>query len=411
MAAVICATHRSALLALVLLALAWLGCVQRAHADRSWDGFEGLVELAGKAHLQLLAPAEVSLSQVSGRDALLIVNPLKALPVGALSTFLREGGRVALLDDFGSGGRFLSAYQVERGPAPGSGPALRNNKRLLIAYPRSEHPLAEGVPLLLTNDAASLRHPELKPVFVFGHSESALVLAGAVGAGRLVAVGDASLVINQLMELPAHQRFAQNLLEYLSRDGGKIWLVGPDTKVTGSFGDDDKPGAAWLDGVLRRAAHPDLPPAVLALIALSLAAIAAVIALNALPRKSPYLRAALFPDDTVYAGFAGRVALSRQAGSNLIWPLLDLKHEVEAELSYRLGLLGHFDPEQALLAARKRGLDKSDLGALSSLLGYLAEQASRAESDTERVVITAAELTDRVRQAELLLARLGSDKA
>jgi len=377
----------------------------------NWDGLEQLIELAGQSNLQLLAPPELSLSQVSQQDALLIVSPRKALPVGSLSAFLRQGGRVALLDDFGSGGRFLSAYQVERGPAPSSGPSLRNDPRLLIAYPHSEHPLAEGVSLLLTNDASSLRHPDLKPVFVFGHSESALVLAGAVGAGRLVAVGDASLVINQLMQLPAHQRFARNLLEYLSREGGKIWLIGPETKLTGSYGEEEKPGAAWLDGVLKRAAHPDLPPSVLTLIAFSLASIAAVIALNALPRTSPYLRASLFPDDTVYAGFAGRVALSKQAGSNLIWPLLDLKHELETELSYRLGLVGRFDSEKALAAAKRRDLPGAELSALERLLGYLSNQASRAESDTERVTISAAELEDKVRQAELLLARLGSEKA
>jgi hypothetical protein len=380
-----------------------------AQAQPAWDGLERLAALADAAHVELLAPRALSLSQVSGRDALLMVNPQRPLPVGALSTFLREGGRIALLDDFGSGGRFLAAYQVERLPAPRQGPALRDDPRLLIAYPRSDHPLAEGVPLLLTNEASVLRHPDLKPVFVFGRGEQALALAGAVGAGRLVAVGDASLLINQLLALPSHERFARNLLEYLSVSGGRVWLVGPNTVLTGSYGERDKHGIAWLDGWLKRVAHPDLPPGVLTLMGFALAAIAALVAFNALPRKSPYLRAALFPDDTVYAGFAGRVALAKLPGSNLLWPLLDLKQVLEAELAQRLEMTGAFDSERAVREAARRGVPKRRIEAL---LSELAELASRADGDGdgERKLVTAADLSRIVREAEQLLAQLGSEK-
>jgi hypothetical protein len=399
---------RALLAAISLLASSgWLAT--RVHAEPAWDGLERLVTLADAVRVELVAPRALSLSQVSGRDALLLVNPQRPLPVGALSTFLREGGRIALLDDFGSGGRFLAAYQVERLPAPRQGPALRDDPRLLIAYPRSDHPLAEGVPLLLTNEASVLRHPDLKPVFVFGRGEQALALAGAVGAGRLVAVGDASLLINQLLALPSHERFARNLLEYLSVSGGRVWLIGPNTVLSGSYGERDKHGLAWLDGWLKRVAHPDLPAGVLTLMAFALAAIAALVALNALPRKSPYLRAALFPDDTVYAGFAGRVALAKLPGTNLLWPLLDLKQLFEAELAERLGMTGGFDAAHAAREAARRGIPQR---RIEGLLAELAEFASRADGDAEgeRKLVTAAELSRIVREAEQLLAQLGSEK-
>jgi hypothetical protein len=392
----------------LLASCAAVGAPAAAHAAPAWDGLERLIALAEEAHVELSAPPALSLSQVSDRDALLLVNPQQPLPIGALSTFLREGGRIALLDDFGSGGRFLSAYQVERLPTPSDGPALRGDARFLIAYPRSDHPLAEGVSLLLTNEASVLRHPDLKPVFVFGrHPDRALALAGAVGAGRLVAVGDASLLINPMLSLPSHQRFARNLLEYLSVAGGRVWLIGPRTRLSGSYGEREKRGMAWVDGWLKRVAHPDLPPGVLVLLALSLMAIAALIAINTLPRKSPYLRAALFPDDTVYAGFAGRIALAKQPSSNLLWPLLDLKQELEAELARRLGLNGSFDVERAVQEARRRGLSEERIRAL---LSRLSELALRAESDGEKTLITGAELGSFVREAEQLLSQLGSEK-
>lgn len=394
-------------LAAALLAAAACWPSARARAQQAWDGLERLVALADAAHVELVAPRSLSLSQVSERDALLLVNPQRPLPVGALSTFLREGGRIALLDDFGSGGRFLSAYQVERLPAPRTGPALRDDPRFLIAYPRSDHPLAEGVPLLLTNEASVLRHPDLKPVFVFGRGEQALALAGAVGAGRLVAVGDASLLINQLLSLPSHERFARNLLEYLSVSGGRVWLIGPQTALSGSYGERDKQGLAWLDGWLKRVAHPDLPPGVLTLMAFALAAIAALVALNALPRKSPYLRAALFPEDTVYAGFAGRVALAKLPGSNLLWPLLDLKQELEAELAHRLGMTGAFDAERAVREAARRGVPKQ---RIEGLLSELSELATRADGEGERKLVTAAELSRIVREAEQLFIQLGTER-
>lgn len=369
----------------------------------AWDGLERLVALAAENDMPLERVRSLPLAKVTARDALLIVGPRKHLPVSSLSAFLREGGRVALLDDFGSGGRFLAAYQVERSEAPEGGPALRKDARLLLAYPRSEHPLAEGVPVLLTNEASALRHADLKPVFVFGHSEHALALAGAVGAGRLVAIGDASLLINQLMELPAHQRFAKNLLEYLGRSSGRIWLIGPDTELVGSFGEQDRHGSAWLDGLLKRVSHPDLPPSVLALVAFSLAAISAVIAVSTLPRKSPYLRTTLFPDDTVYAGFAGRVALSRQPGGSLMWPLLDLKHELEAELRHLLALNpGSFDGELALRAAEDAGLGKVDCAALAGLLRRLSELGALADDERGKSAVSATELGKLEREAHRL---------
>jgi hypothetical protein len=379
----------------------------RADAPQeAWDGFERLLAAADSAEVELIKVNKLSLSEVSARDALLIVGPHKQLPVSALSAFLREGGRIALLDDFGSGGRFLAAYQVERGEAPQGGPALRSDPRLLLVYPRSEHPLAEGVPVLLTNEASTLRHPDLKPVFVFGSSNRALALAGAVGAGRLVAIGDASLLINQLMTLPSHQRFARNLLEYLSRASGRVWFLGPDAELVGSFGDPDRHGSAFIDAWLKRAGHPDLPPSVLLLIAFSLAAIGAVIALSTLPRKSPYLRAALFPDDSVFAGFAGRVALSRQTGSNLMWPLLDLRQELISELTTQLGLGSPFDNEAATRAASALGLDKGECSRLGALLARLSEFATNQDDERKRSGPSPHELTELVREAGVLTARI-----
>jgi hypothetical protein len=376
----------------------------------SWDGLDTLAGVVAKAKLPFSAPAHLDLAQITPGDAVLIVSPRHSLPVQGLTTFLREGGRVALFDDVGAGDRLLSAYQVGRMAVPaGAAPALRGDPSLLIAYPASEHPLVTGVSLLLTNRASELRHPDLRPVFTFGRSGRALMLAGAVGAGRLVAVGDGSILINQLMTAPSHRRFAENLVEYLARPGGRLWLVGPTTTFEGTYGN---PALALsrLESWLKRLSRPDFPPGVLWLLSLALAGIAIVVSAGALPKRSPYVSPELFPAADVFAGFAGRIAAVEREGVSLLWPLLDYRRELEAELSHRLSLSAGFGRSEAVAAAQKRGLASQEVRALEGLLDELDALAAQGGVGEARRRIRVSELRNVVRKGEELLAKLGNDK-
>jgi hypothetical protein len=387
--------------------LGWVAPGAAAVAQPAWDGLETLTSLAEQADAPLLTPAALDLAQLTPRDALLIVSPDSGLPTNALTTFLRDGGRIALLDDFGSGERLLSAYQVQRLTAPTDRvPALREDPNLLLAYPASEHPLVDGVDLLLTNGASALRHRDLKPVFTFGHTDAALVLAGAVGAGRLVAVGDGSIVINQLLELPGHQRFARNLLAYLQRPGGRLFLVSAGTTFEGNYGGTSAYGLSYVDGFLKRVTHPDLPPGVLSLLSFGVCAIAAVMVAGSLPRRSPYVRNELAP--RVNAGFAGRIALREGDAPNLVWTLLDYKRELTSELSRRLSLSGSPSIASVLGALRQRGWQEPQLGELNALLSRLEQVASATDADPKPPRIRVSELRNVVRQGEELLTRLGN---
>ncbi len=395
------------LMCLALWAAAIICSTARA---AEWDGLSELAKVAREAGVDLRSQDTVDLSKLSITDALLIVGPRQSLPVAPITTFLREGGRVALLDDVGSGERLLSAYQVSRRvPDTGQVPALRGDKALLVAYPASEHPLIEGVPLLLTNRAAELHHPDLKPVLTFGRTPRALVLAGAIGAGRLVAVGDASVVINQMLSIPAHRRFAKNLLEYLSRPSGRIWLVGPTTELQGSYGT-RRSSLSRLDEWLRKAAHPDLPGNAVIVLALAALAVSCVFGLSLLPRRSPYVRPDLFPKSMVFAGYSGRVAVAAQPGVNLVWSLLDYKRELEAELSYRMKLGGPFDPQQVVKRAREVGLSAADALELENLLSSLSALGQTMDSDGTPARIGAGDLGNVVRKGERLLSRLGNER-
>jgi len=391
------------------LTLAMLLTCSNAYAQPRWDGLDSLLRTARGSGTELTAAATLDLSRLEPRDALLISGASDALPVGALTTFLREGGRVALLDDFGGGERLLAAYQVKRLPPPETDvPSLRGSRALLIAYPASEHPLVEGVELLLTNGATALAHHDLNPVFTFGHTERALVLAGAVGAGRLVAIGDASLLINQLMTLPSHQRFATNLIGYLKRPSGRVFLIDAHTRFQGNYGANTARVLAHVDGFLKRVARPNLPAGVLSLVSLGLCAIASVIVIGSLPRRSPYARSELIPRASVYAGFAARVAQSEHDPPNLIWMLLDYRRELTAELFRRLDLQEPSGVDAIAARAEQRGLAPQQGAELKALLGRLEQLALIVDTQATPPRIRVNELRNVVRQGEELLTRLGN---
>src|SRR5690606_20633598 len=140
------------------------------------------------------------------------------------------------------------------------------------------HPLTEGVRALVTNHPAVVHHPDLEPIFSFGERD-AVVLAGAVGAGRLVTIGDPSVLINNMLELRGNQRFAENLVDYLAERRGRLFVITPDAQLVGRYGE---PGADRplhdLRALLERAAAAELPEGALRIVAAALAGILLVLA-------------------------------------------------------------------------------------------------------------------------------------
>ena len=366
-----------------------------------WDGFGALFALASELGVALETPATINLSELKAEDALLVVGPRHALPTASLTAFLRAGGRLALLDDSGTGDRLLSAYQVKRVHPPRDGaPALRGDPNLLIAYPSSAHPLVAGVPLLLTNQAAALQHPALKPVFTFGRSHHAFMLAGAIGMGRLVATGDASTVINQLMTVPAHRRFARNLLEYLSKPNGRILFAGPETRIYGDFGGQHAAQRSRVDNWLRRVAHPDLPPMLVTMLSLLSCCIAGALVLGAFPRRSPYLKPDLFPKAKVESELEGRTGpgtLHHEAKAIAAYVA-----EVDALLGERLGLQPDFDDGALERALAAGGMDAPKVQAMMTGRSELRRWATEAQRQCDATLLVIV-----VRRGEALLEESG----
>lgn len=379
--------------------------------SRDWDGLSELLAIADAAGVRLDTPAEVDVSTLSGNDALFILFPSEPLPRASLSAFLRAGGRIAIADDFGEAGALLQSYGIRRVEPNLSSEVsyLRGNPALPLARPRSRHPLREDVRMLVTNHPAVLRHSELEPIAAFDEGPDALVLAGAVEEGRLVAIGDPSMFINNMLQFRDNRRFAENVFRYL--DGGRegrVLLVTGDTTLTGRFGDGTGNPIARLDEWLADFAHAPTPPLALTLLAIVLVAILMVFAVSTLPLRSPYSSEALHPARGHGGGFAGRVGFFTSRGGSLVHPALVYKFELEGELVRILGLEGRPLLRDVVASARERGLGTSDLDDLRALLLELDALRTRVDHPPAPPKVSPRELRRMVDTGERILERLAS---
>lgn len=366
----------------------------------AWNSLTELIRLGSASGAQVVATTRLDLSALSPRDAILIVFPSDEPPREDLAAFLHDGGRVAIADDFGAAERWLSGFAIRRTQlAPGAtAPRLRGNRNVLIAEPSAPHPLGRDVPALVVNHATVLHHEGLAPVFDLAGG-GAVVLAGAVGEGRLVVLSDPSALINNMLELSGNHRFASNLIGYLAQGGGRVFIVAGDASFAGRYGELAKTERlARLKSALERVAHVKLPESTLRVLSAMLAVAMLLSALSAVPRRAQYasaMRRARPQTAPVFAGDAG--VLAYFAGSsddepsagpvrNLLVPLLRYRQGFEHALAERLSLEAgaREKPSTRMLldAAARAGLGREQQAELRALLEELATLSIASENPT-----------------------------
>lgn len=331
-------------------------------------------------------PSErIDIGTLSQYDALLIIHPTRSLPIYGLTRFMKNGGRIAVIDDFGSSHGFLHAFEFGRSSPVVSKDVrrLRNNDNLLIARPAGRHPLTKGVSALVSNHPQTLYHSELKPVFTFDTTrDSALVLVGAVGEGRLIAVSDSSILINNMLEFRGNRAFARNLVQYLIRDNrGRLLVAVGDAKLIDS--ESQFTPKHSLDGIrqalLLLSRHRLTPLAVYTVNGIVLALLL-LIAATTLPRVSPYIAYAdLLKRPEILSGFWGSVRFFSQRGQNLINPLLVFRFELQEELQKKLGFPVTPSPRDLAVRFRDMKMSEREIDEWLRLLRELSALHSQSE--------------------------------
>jgi len=107
----------------LLLALLSPG-VTRAGAfdinDSSWEGCSELLAIAraeiGTARVMPLAV--IDWEQVRPEDGVIALHPLQPMDADETAAFMKAGGRLAIIDDYGRGNETLRRFHIERASPP-----------------------------------------------------------------------------------------------------------------------------------------------------------------------------------------------------------------------------------------------------------------------------------------------------
>lgn len=358
-------------------------------ASQQWNGLSEVGALSQALGIDIVEVGSLDLSTLGPATPLLVLYPASDLPAADMLRFLRGGGRLAVADDFGSGGAILERLGVERSTEPVANPpsAWNDNANLPLAVPRQAHPLNAGVDELATNHPATLRSP-LPPVFDFGTPDRSVVVAGAVGEGRVVLISDPSVLINNMLQFAGNRRFAENLLRYLAAaPGSRILILRRNFTLTGTVQGTD-PGApdrgadeffAAFNAFLGGLGAPTFgEPALRAIGTLALAALVLVLLFIIPLRGRLYDGRWLHPSARpTRAGFVGKVQLFRGGGVNYLVPALVYRRELEASLVGSLGLRPPAPILEVENAMRRRGAAAGDARELRRLVEYLEGLAVR----------------------------------
>ncbi|RYZ09560.1 MAG: DUF4350 domain-containing protein [Myxococcales bacterium] len=368
-------------------------------SDTSWEGTSELFELAkkrlGRERLELTATLDYS--KLTPKDGVVILHPESTLDYAELSAFLRAGGRVALLDDHGTGDKFLARFQINRVRAPLT-PArtLRDNPSLPIAEPsvqivagqeQNRHPITQNVEGVVTNHPTALTHPNLTPVLTIaarGEPDATLAVTGIiVNRGRLFAMGDPSSFINLMLRYPGNRKFAEGLLSYLvepdswGERGGKLYFVSNRFQQRGEFGERGNMLSGLgqhltdaLDDLHEHGLPEPVPLALAAFGCLSIMAWGLLYAARPRPRTAPRYTA---PEPLVaQGGVAGRIAVLSAPSTDPALGLSELRSAALEVLGERLSL-GRGPSAKLVLAEiqRRNLLSDSELQDLTSALAEL----------------------------------------
>ncbi|HEX3776847.1 MAG TPA: DUF4350 domain-containing protein [Polyangiaceae bacterium] len=398
----------SALAGVILVVVAASAAAKAfAVADTSWEGTSEFYALAqdilGKARVEVVA--SIDFATLSKDDGLLILHPEVDLDYNELSAFLRAGGRMAVLDDHGEAAHFLARFQIRRVEAPRHpAQSLRDNPDLAIAVPAVEqvagqeqnrHPVVAGVDRVVTNHPTALVHPNLTQVLkipALGEPDATLAVTGIIAkSGRLFAMGDPSVLINEMLRYPGNRAFASGLVKYLVENdagisrGGKLYVVANDFEQRGHFG--GSRGALGelsslsdtLTNFVSDLTKNGLPGALaLGLAVLACAGVllwATTYSVKLYRRSMP--RYALAPPLAAQGGLAGRAAVLAAPTTDPVLLVLELRSALSDALCHRLGLVRLSSPEQILNElSRNRVLGSERIAEVNGLF----QEFSRAQA-------------------------------
>jgi len=262
---------------LVLLALpAWADLDPRSP---EWNGLSRWVSSLEAGDLVVRTPESLDLATAAKDGGLALVGAESAEDLGGVRRWVERGGRLLLAVEGDAADPLLRLFDARTTTLPRGGRRLGGHAALRVLPGPGRGGLFRGVRHVVANRPQALaaaRH--LRPQMRY-EDGTGFAFHLKLGAGEVLLLGDASLLINQMLDAGDNARFAANIGAWLARDGrAPVYVVGPAGRITGVGSHDGEPrsegGVAALNRALAQLsthAAPDAP-AVHILLALLLAA-------------------------------------------------------------------------------------------------------------------------------------------
>jgi hypothetical protein len=179
---------------------------------KGWNGLADFATLAADLGCPVEVRRTLDYSVLDGQDVLLFLHPETAIDENNLLAFLSAGGRVVLADDYGNSTGVLGKLGITRrtGKMPPGTARYREGQDLPIAVPARGTPLGRAATELVANHSGFFTSA-LPASYAFAPG-AALVIEATLQRGRLVAIADPSLFINNMLQLPGNRDFAARLV-------------------------------------------------------------------------------------------------------------------------------------------------------------------------------------------------------
>jgi len=256
-----CNFGSAALVSSVCLAVACLASVP-AHAQdydpasTGWQGLSRFVALAQEQGAEVRLADTLNWDAISPDDVLVVVYPTEPLNPAPFASYLVDGGRMLLADDFGTATPLMERLSLQRlTPQAGTLP----HSRYVGGQPewprhraRGRHPLLADVEEVVSNVPAILLN-QGGPVLRFDEG-GGLVYDMTLGEGRAVVLSDPSVLINSMLAIADNGQFALNTLDYLCEPAGescRIWVFHGDFETSGTYDSRSSDNAVDEDIVAR----------------------------------------------------------------------------------------------------------------------------------------------------------------
>lgn len=201
----------------------------------SWNGLATFLKLARGDGFRAEAASEVDWDDLGPGDVLVILYPTASIDPTNVRSFVANGGKLIVGDDFGTASGIATRFGFLRDDALGVRADFYDDLPFApIARPLApNHPLARDVAELVTNHPSVFSGVQASDaVFGFGGDEVVVV-----ARDNLVLLSDPSVLINGMLRFPGNVQFALNLLRYFSPEGesrGRIVVMSGDVEMTGA---------------------------------------------------------------------------------------------------------------------------------------------------------------------------------